>query len=139
MIRAILCAVVAALLILSPMRAAMAQATPDTAKTVQSTLYFGMRSPAGGISEQEWVAFLTDEVTPRFPDGLTVLNAYGQTGTGPGDSGSMLREQTKVLIVVHADTADARESLASLKEMYKERFPGAAVFHTRTMVEIVTD
>jgi len=138
-IRTILYAVTAALLILSPMRAAMAQSTPEAAAMAQSTLYFGLRSPAGGVSEQQWTRFLAEQVTPRFPDGLTVLNAYGQSGTNAGDAGSVLREQTKVLIIVHPDTAEARETLAGLKEIYKERFPEAAVFHTRSAVEIVTE
>jgi len=35
------------------------------------TLYFGRARPQGFVSELEWPLFLRDEVTSRFPDGLT--------------------------------------------------------------------
>ena len=39
-------------------------------------------SDGGEVSEEEWLAFLADTVTPRFPDGLTVLDAAGQWRDG---------------------------------------------------------
>jgi Protein of unknown function (DUF3574). len=53
---------------------------------VRSELYFGVgeesgpadRPQAEPISAARWRAFLDKEVTPRFPDGLTVFDAYGQ-------------------------------------------------------------
>jgi hypothetical protein len=45
--------------------------------TVQ--LFFGHSIPGGGtVSESEWQDFLATSVTPRFPDGLTVLDGHGQ-------------------------------------------------------------
>ena len=42
-------------------------------------IYFGMEKGDGSsVNQEEWRAFLTDTVTPRFPDGLTVTDAYGQ-------------------------------------------------------------
>jgi hypothetical protein len=32
----------------------------------------------GNVSDRNWDRFLADEVTPRFPDGLTVFDAKGQ-------------------------------------------------------------
>ena len=42
-------------------------------------LFFG-RSNAGGevVSDETWAAFLADTVTPRFPDGFTVVDGAGQ-------------------------------------------------------------
>ena len=31
-----------------------------------------------GVTEARWSRFLADEITPRFPDGLTVVDASGQ-------------------------------------------------------------
>lgn len=136
MSRLIAAALLAAVLALSPLAVRDAAAQSDT-QTIQSTLYFGMESPEGGISEQEWATFVIDEVAPRFPDGLTVLSAYGQgSSTKPLP---MLGETTKVLIVVHPDTPEASSKLAELKTLYKERFGQTGVFHTRQSVEIVTD
>ncbi len=49
-------------------------------------MYFGVGEETGvgdrpqdqPISEERWRAFLDKEVTARFPDGLTVFDAYGQ-------------------------------------------------------------
>ena len=45
---------------------------------LQTTLYFGLARPKGSVSELEWQVFLRDEVTTRFPEGLTVWEANGQ-------------------------------------------------------------
>ena len=58
---------------------------------VRSELYFGVgeeqgagnRPQADTISDAQWRAFLDKEVTPRFPDGLTVFDAYGCSAAMP--------------------------------------------------------
>ncbi len=48
---------------------------------VDTRLYFGLGPadhPDQGISEARWREFLDREVTPRFPDGLSVADVYGQ-------------------------------------------------------------
>ncbi|MBV9833354.1 MAG: DUF3574 domain-containing protein, partial [Alphaproteobacteria bacterium] len=45
----------------------------------QVDLYFGRNIPGGGeVSDAQWRQFLDEVVTPRFPDGLSVLDVYGQ-------------------------------------------------------------
>ena len=45
----------------------------------RTELFFGTAKPDGtAVTEAEWTAFLADEITPRFPDGLTVLSGMGQ-------------------------------------------------------------
>ncbi len=91
---------------------------------VRTTLYFGLSRPTGAVSSAEWDAFLRDTVTPRFPDGLTVVEASGQWRT---PTGQVAREQSKVLLLVHDDTAAARETLAAVVADYKMRFSQKAV------------
>lgn len=48
---------------------------------VDTRLYFGLGpadQPSVGVSEAGWRTFLDKEVTPRFPDGLSVIDVYGQ-------------------------------------------------------------
>lgn len=135
-----LAAAAVALILLSPLSPTYAQNGPETTSAVQATLYFGLSSPSGGVSEQEWTRFLVDEVTPRFPNGLTVLSAYGQSSSQARLEDApvpVLSETTKVLIIVHPDTDEANQALAELKEIYKERFQQTGVFHTEQAVEIV--
>ncbi len=113
-------------------------ASGEDIAAVQSTLYFGLKSDDGaGVSEQEWAAFLAEVVTPRFPDGLTVIDAYGQSRLIVAEPDAIKTQLTKVLIVVHAPTPDAAAALAEIKAEYRRRFAKSRVFHTETPVAIV--
>jgi hypothetical protein len=71
-----------------------ASCSPPLKPAVEVDLYFG------AIGEAEWKAFLDEEVTPRFPDGLSVLDAYGQYRNRQGAIG---RERSKLLVIVVFD------------------------------------
>jgi hypothetical protein len=96
----------------------------SSAPQVRTTLYFGLARPKGAVSELEWQLFLRDEVTPRFPDGLTVWQADGQWRT-PG--GTIDHEQSKVLLLVHPDTAAAREAVKTVIDRYRRAFDQESV------------
>ena len=64
-------------------------------------LFFGGNIGApGGVSETAWRAFLNAEVTPRFPEGFTVTDAYGQWRNGQG---VIEAERSKHFIVIVPD------------------------------------
>src|SRR6186713_3539501 len=72
----------------------------SSAAQIRTTLYFGLARPKGSVTELEWQLFLRDEVTTRFPDGLTVWNAEGQWKNA---SGRIAHDTSKILLVVHPD------------------------------------
>lgn len=94
-------------------------------------VYFGQEKDNGDtVEEDEWQGFLADTVTPRFPDGLTVLDARGQwLDTADG---RLYREFTKVLnVLVPAEGAD--DSVAAVRDIsdiYKVQFDQQVVFYT---------
>ena len=96
----------------------------SSAAQIRTTLYFGLARPKGAVTELEWQLFLRDEVTSRFPDGLTVWEAEGQWRT---PAGSVAQEQSKVLLLVHPDTAAARQSVLAVIEAYRKRFEQQSV------------
>jgi Protein of unknown function (DUF3574) len=96
----------------------------SSAAQIRTTLYFGLSRTKGSVSELEWQVFLRDEVTKRFPDGLTVWQAEGQWMT---PAGSIDREQSKVLLLVHADSAAARESVQAVIQAYRKAFDQQSV------------
>ena len=96
----------------------------STAAQVRTTLYFGSARPKGSVSELEWQLFLRDEVTSRFPDGLTVWDAEGQWRA---PQGGIEHERTKVLLLVHAETAAARASVLAVIERYRKVFDQQSV------------
>ncbi len=57
-------------------------------------------------------------MTPRFPDGFTVLDARGQWR----DAGAIVREPSKVLVIALQDEARDRAEIAAVAEAYKARF-----------------
>jgi uncharacterized protein DUF3574 len=104
--------------------------TGDTA-LVRDVLYFGRNRPDGGtVSDSEWQAFLDEVVTPRFPAGLTVVEAMGQW---KGQSGHVERERAEVLTVLHAGDGPARRAVAEVAAEYKRRFHQEAVLRERLM------
>ena len=96
----------------------------SSAAQIRTTLYFGLSRQKGSISELEWQLFLRDEVTRRFPEGLTVWQAEGQWLT---PAGSIDREQSKVLLLVHADTTEARQSVQTVIQAYRKAFDQQSV------------
>jgi Protein of unknown function (DUF3574) len=89
-------------------------------------LYFGRDKQSGGeVSEAEWASFLTDTVTPRFPDGLSVLNVEGQARES---SGRIVRERTKLLVVVVFDAPAHQGRVREIVQAYNGRFGQHGVF-----------
>jgi hypothetical protein len=91
---------------------------------LRTTLYFGTMRPTGAVSELEWQMFLRDEVTRRFPEGLTVWDAQGQWKS---IKGTIDQERSKVLLIVHPDTATARHALQEVIEKYRKMFEQESV------------
>lgn len=83
-------------------------------------LVFGMARKNGGeVSEAEWRAFLDSEVTPRFPDGLTVLTGYGQWR---GGTGSLVKETSRMLLIWYPGSADGDARIEAIRAAYRNRF-----------------
>jgi hypothetical protein len=77
------------------------------------------------VSEASWSRFLAAEVTPRFPDGFTVLDARGQWRDPSGPRIS--RERSKVLIIALPPGPDNDSRLQEIIEAYKTRFKQKSV------------
>jgi len=67
---------------------------------------------------------LRDEVTARFPDGLTVREAEGESKHPDGTLG---HDRSKVLLLVHPDTLDARASVQAVITKYRKSFEQESV------------
>jgi len=88
-------------------------------------IVFGRVSPgAPGVSETQFARFLRQEVDPRFPDGLTVVDAQGRW-TPP--AGSAIRDPSKVVTIVLRGGPDERAKLEAVRAAYRRRFHQDAV------------
>jgi hypothetical protein len=72
------------------------------------------------VSEANWARFLATEVTPRFPDGLTVYDARGQWRNQ--QTRKIARERSKVVMIAMPPASDTDARLQAIIEAYKTRF-----------------
>ncbi|MBS0910338.1 DUF3574 domain-containing protein [Tatumella sp. JGM118] len=92
---------------------------------VQTTLWFGLsRAHGSNIPEKAWQAFIDNDVTPRFKDGLSVYNAKGQW---LGDDGHLARENSKALMLIHSADKENDQKIEQLRQIYKQRFEQESV------------
>ena len=99
---------------------------------LEINLYFGRDIEGGGeVSEAQWAEFVAAEVTPRFPDGLSVLNVAGQSRNSRNQT---LRERTKLLVVVVFDAPGHRAKVQAIVDAYNKRFGQHGVFRTEQAV-----
>jgi hypothetical protein len=94
----------------------------------RTELYFGLsRSGAPNVTEQEFQRFVDTVVTPRFPDGLTVLAASGQFR---GSDGAVLREPAKVIVLFYPWAPARNRAIERIRARYKELFDQQSVLRT---------
>jgi hypothetical protein len=71
-------------------------------------------------SEAKWRRFLAQEVTPRFPDGLTAYETTGQW-RDPA-SGKIGRERSRVLRIIVPLEPPVQDKLDAVASAYKTQF-----------------
>jgi hypothetical protein len=92
---------------------------------MRTELVFGM-SRAGGpdITETEFQIFIDDQVTPRFPDGLTLLSGNGQFRDS---SGTIVQEKSKLLILLYPFTRANSKKVDEIRAEYRGMFQQQSV------------
>ena len=101
-----------------------ADCKPPARAQVRHELVFGTARAHGvPIREDEWQSFVDSIVTPRFPDGLTVLNASGQWR---GEAG-VTKEQARILVIWHDRLPSRDADIEAVRSAYKERFDQESV------------
>jgi hypothetical protein len=84
-------------------------------------LLFGRRiGDRGVVSEGAWRRFVAKEITPRFPDGLTIVEARGQWRDPT--SKRVIREQSNLVMIVLPGNAEDQDRLKQVAEAYKQEF-----------------
>lgn len=105
----------------------------ESGPRVRTELYMGLaRAGLPNVSDAEWAEFLASEVTPRFPRGLTVITAQGQWL----QDGSVVREPSRILVLVHARGAEAETAIEAIRTAYCRRFKQDAVMRVDDDVRV---
>ena len=93
----------------------------------RTELYMGMSIPGGSmVSDEAWEKFLSEIVTPQFPDGFTILGGRGQYREA---SGTIAKEPSHVLVFLYkkADRKAAGVKIEQIRAEYKKRFAQESV------------
>jgi hypothetical protein len=81
-------------------------------------LFLGSGKPAV-LTDGDLRRFVDQEVTPRFPDGVTVVDGGGQW---KGSENRMIREASKVVLVVLPTAGDRQGKVEAVRTAYRTRF-----------------
>ncbi len=79
-------------------------------------LFFGS---GRGVTPRAFAAFLAHEVTPRFPDGLSLFEGYGQWRDG---AARISRERSRLLLIYYRLDAASSDKIEAIRLAYKKRF-----------------
>jgi hypothetical protein len=72
------------------------------------------------VTEKRWARFVDREITPRFPAGLSIIDVKGQWHDRR--RGAIVREPSKVVVIVLPGEPTDQERLGQIIEAYKTRF-----------------
>jgi hypothetical protein len=103
---------------------------------IRTELYFGLdRAGAPQVSDDEWQEFVREVITPRFPEGLTVLNGAGQWRD---TNGTVVREPSRIVIILrpveHSESSD--RAIEEIRSEYVKRFEQDAVMRVDSAVRV---
>ena len=99
---------------------ALCQAVGGTG-SLEAELLFGRNIEGKGtVSDAQWSDFLGGEVTPRFPDGLTVFQASGQWRDS--ETGQIVHEPSFIVMILAPNSPDTLTRLSEIRTAYKARF-----------------
>jgi hypothetical protein len=92
----------------------------------RTELFFGTDKPDGVVTDAEFRAFLDNQITPRFPDGLTVVKGDGQFRDA---SGEIIKEASFILILLYPieSVKDSNRRIESIRRCYLLQFQQESV------------
>ncbi|MBS1789056.1 MAG: DUF3574 domain-containing protein [Acidobacteria bacterium] len=98
----------------------------------RTELFFGCSKPDGStISEKQFQQFVSAEITPRFPSGLTVMPSRGQY---LDSTGTIIKERSMQIILFYpANLRDANRKIEEIRAAYKQSFQQESVLRVDTL------
>ena len=105
---------------------------------VRTELYFGSLKPdQSHVTQAEFEGFLDEVITPRFPEGLTLLTGLGQFRNARGE---IIEERARLLILLYPveDRQGKSKKIETIRTRYKERFQQESVLRVDRCCEQVS-
>ena len=107
-------------------RALTKRASDRPQRFVRTELFFGTATPGETVSEDRFLQFLDAEVTPRFPDGLTLFKGHGRF---TGENGVLVKEDPFVVILLHPSEhfKVSTKKIEEIRSLYRKQFQQESV------------
>lgn len=102
-------------------------------KQVQTDLYFGMNTPGGAVTEEQWKDFSENVIAKHFPIGSTEW--FGRGRYKHPETKETIVESTKVVTLVGDKGAERDKAVQAVVDEYRRRFKLQAVFRVETEVD----
>jgi hypothetical protein len=108
---------------------------PPQTEWIRTELFFGLTERGKAIDGAQWHDFVDRSITPRFPDGLTLV--YGQGQYRGGDQ-AVHQEPTAILIVLHPKATRRRDDalLTAIAREYDQRFHQESVLRCDSEAQV---
>ncbi|MFJ1700109.1 DUF3574 domain-containing protein [Streptomyces sp. NPDC088252] len=95
---------------------------------VETRLFFGTEHPDGGprVTDRQFLAFIDEEVTPRFPNGLTIQDGRGQWR----DSHGVIERERRYELTLLYPASEARlrdAQIERIRNAYEKAYAQASV------------
>ncbi|TRV79132.1 DUF3574 domain-containing protein [Streptomyces sp. 130] len=95
---------------------------------IETRLLFGTERPDGGpeVTDRQFLAFIDEEVTPRFPNGLTVQDGRGQWR----DSRGVIERERSYELTLLYPASEARlrgRQIERIRDAYEKEYAQDAV------------
>jgi hypothetical protein len=94
-------------------------ACPAGQSQLRTAQLFLSAKPPATISDNDIRKFVDAEVTPRFPDGVTLVDGGGQWR---GDENRLIREAAKVVMIVLPERGDPAGKVEAVRAAYRTKF-----------------
>ena len=98
---------------------------PGLERWTMSELFLGLNWRQGVVTEAQFQDFVAREVTPRLPEGFSVIAAEGAWRSA--QTGETIREPSRVLRRLHRSEPAQLAALEAIATAYKTRFEQDAV------------
>jgi Protein of unknown function (DUF3574) len=96
----------------------------------RTELFFGLSKAKGtDVTNSEFQGFVDREITPRFPDGLTLLGGQGQF---KNSSQVIVKEPSRLLILLYPMEKgnNSNRKIEEIRAVYKKTFQQESVLRT---------
>lgn len=112
---------------------------PAASDWVQTELFFGIAETSADAAlvaqrEHRWQTFLDQEVTTRFPDGLSVFDVSGQWLSPK--RGTISYEHSKALLILYHDTPAHRADIEAIRTAWKSLTGDESVLRINQSVDV---